>query len=276
MGLLPAHPLSKVVRQTQAYFNHFRYPLTPTETWFWQSESTFTHSQISQYLKRHPASFSPRLRHQRQIYSKNKLNLASKVISGLSRIPTISAIFITGSLAMNNCPRYDDIDLMIVTNPNTLWLTRFIVILYLKFKHLRRNPNLPEHSSPRVSDKICDNLYLDLNHLAIEPSNHNELFLSHEILQAKCIFDRGGVHQQFLTANSWTKKYLPIAYFESIKKFKNSHIELLNSNFKFQIVNYIFWPLNLLLFIVQYLYMLPHLTSEKISLGYAFFHPRSH
>jgi hypothetical protein len=267
MGSQPAPPLDEVVKNTQAYFSRFNYSLTSRQLWFWQHQSSYTYAQISRIYK--PSQNIPR-----SPYSHKKLNLAKKIIFHLSRIPTIQAIFITGALAMNNSPELDDIDIMIITSPNALWLTRLLVILYLKSKGLRRNPHLPEHSSLRVSNKICDNLYLDLNHLAIQParpaggpSSHNATFLSHEILQAKCLFDRGGIHKRFLLANSWTKNYLPIAYSETMKQYSHSAIQPFSHY-------WILFPINLFLFAVQYLYMKPKLTSERVGLGYAFFHPR--
>jgi len=185
---------------------------------------------------------------------------------------------------MHNSPPNDDIDIMLVVRPHTLWFTRIVITGFLIITGQRRPARLAEHSSPRVRDKICDNLYLDLNHLHINHLSINQslinqstnLFLAHEILQAKCIFDRGGVRRQFLLANSWTKKYLPIAYAETINKFKNSKIEKLNENWKLKIAKLLLWSINLLLFIVQYLYMRHYLSREKIGLGSAFFHPRSY
>lgn len=165
---------------------------------------------------------------------------------------------------MDNSPKHDDIDFMIITSPNTLWLTRLLVIVLLNKS--RRPKQLPEHSSPKVSDKICDNLYLDTNNLKI---NNKNLYTAHEILQAKCIFDRSGVHRRFLESNSWVKNYLPIAYRESLKKISKKLI----CNKKYAISNFLY-PVNLLLFWLQYLYMLPSMTTERVSLGYAFFHPK--
>lgn len=168
---------------------------------------------------------------------------------------------------MNNCPRFDDIDIMIVTTPHTLWLIRLLVVCLLKVLHLRRPPHLSKHSSTRVNNKICDNLYLDFDHLAMKPCN-NELYLAHEVLQAKCLFDRGGVHRQFLLQNSWAKKYLPIAYSETLKQCNHEAMKQFKTNISLFTINY-------LLFTIQYLYMRPRLTHEKVGLGYAFFHPES-
>ncbi len=152
---------------------------------------------------------------------------------------------------------------MIVTSPDSLWSTRLKVISTLGPN--RRPTQLPEHSSPRVNNKLCDNLYIDSNHLRIWPSDDNSLYIAHEILQAKCLFDRSNIHARFLVENSWTKKYLPTAYREATK-----NLSMINYNLTSNITSKV---VNLIMFIVQYLYMRSKMTSERVGLGYAFFHP---
>jgi hypothetical protein len=265
------HPLNAVL----SYSDNYSYPLTAQEVWFWQIQSTLSRPQVAKYLSSR-SSF-----HGFYYLHRSTVNVrASRVVSSASKwrktqltakllrfIPTIQAIFVTGSLAMSNSPPDDDIDLMIVTAPNTLWLTRLLVITVLTQKGLRRPPYLPEHSSPKVCDKICDNLYLDGDNLQL--TTHN-LYTAHEILQAKCIFERSNIHSQFLKTNSWVGDYLPIAYRQTLKSIPKPPI----CNKQYAICN-ILWPINLLLFSLQYLYMLPRMTSERVSLGYAFFHPKT-
>jgi hypothetical protein len=267
---------SRSVIDTLAYFDRYDYPLTKEETWFWQTGSDFSQSEISASFLKLSSGFSlnrvflTRQRKNRALYSRNKLEFATPAISLISRLPFIKAVFITGALAMSNSPVDDDIDIMVITKANTLWIIRPLVTLILKLKGLRRNPYLPEHSSVRVSDKICDNLWLDLEHLYLPKQN---LYTAHELLQAKCLYDRGDTYYRFISQNSWAKKYLPVAYTETLKHLKNNSYPE-NSSFYSVITNCTFYILNLLLFIAQYLYMRPRLTAEKVGLGYAYFHPQ--
>ncbi|MEK9200770.1 MAG: hypothetical protein AAB909_02215 [Patescibacteria group bacterium] len=249
----------KSLSNARSYFAQFSYPITKSEAIYWQSP--FAPSRHSRSNRE-----SSLIRKQRFVFSKPKWQIAKKIGESLSHIPTIQAIFVTGALSMDNCPEDDDIDIMLVTRPHTLWLTRAIVVVYLTLKNLRRPPSLPEHSSPRVKDKICDNLYLDANSLRLTT---NDLYIAHEILQAKCIFDRGGIHHQFLAQNSWVKKYLPVAYKQTL-----SSLVMLSRN-EASRPNLLFKILNSLFFLLQYSYMKPKITQEKITLGSAFFHPRS-
>jgi len=269
-------PPDRSARSALKYFHRYNYPLTTQEIYFWQPQTSLPLSQIARLCVSDPHIFrhgdysslsaSPRLsrlRRQSRVLSTPKWEIARQVSKKLSQIPTILGVFVTGSLAMDNCQPSDDIDIMLITASDSLWITRFLVALYLKMTGLRRPPHLLEHSSPQIADKICDNLYLDLNNLQIKQS----LYLAHETLQAICLFDRGGIHRRFLEANSWVKSYLPVAYRQTLKKTSQLSISL-SSNLIIKFINYIFY-------VIQYLYMQPRLTSEKIGLGFAFFHPRS-
>jgi hypothetical protein len=270
---MASHPPYPALSDTVSYFARYNYPLTPHELWFWQHGAKFSKFQITK-LNAKWKTINAKLwsvRKQRELFSQKKWQIARKVGKSLSRIPTIQAIFVTGALAMNNSPKHDDIDFMIITSPHSLWLTRALVYLYLDLiLHIRRPPSLPEHSSPRVSGKICDNLYLDTNNLAVQHSNTESMYLAHEVLQAKCIFDRGGIHHQFLTQNSWVKKYLPIAYKHQTSNLKHQK----TISYLLSPISYLLWPISLMLFLMQYAYMLPKKTFERVGLGYAFFHPR--
>ncbi|KKU98227.1 MAG: hypothetical protein UY28_C0005G0002 [Candidatus Amesbacteria bacterium GW2011_GWB1_48_13] len=272
-----------------SYSAKFDYPLTAEEIWFWQINTEFSRAEIKKLINKWQMkngeycylpslSRTVALRRRRRQYSRGKWTIARRIARSIARIPSVSAVFITGSLAMDNCKENDDIDLMIVTLPGTLWITRFFLFLYLFFKSLRRPPYLSEHSSPRVSDKICDNLYLDLDHLYIDPHPKPPtypLYVAHEILQTVPVVDKHSVHHRFLLANPWVGGYLPVAYRESLKKYKYIKLEKLNAKWQTPIGKIVYIPVNLLFYLLQYLYMKPHITQEKIGPGYAFFHPNT-
>jgi len=275
MEFPPPTPLRKSVSETLHYFDRFDYPLTLDELWFWQKNTRYSPSEISaawqvksSYYHLHGREKIVTLRKKRALYSQNKLNTILPVLLKISSFPLVRAIFITGALAMSNSPPDDDVDIMIIAHSNALWFTRPLVTLFLKLKNLRRNPYLPEHASARVSDKICDNLWLDEDHLSLLNRN---LYTAHELLQARCVYDQGGIYHRLIIENFWAKDYLPIAYVGILKHFKNTSVKKQNPNIFLDIF---LFPINYLLFIMQYLYMRPHFTAEKIGLGYAFFHPR--
>lgn len=198
----------------------------------------------------------------RQRLVKEKISTEKRIIGEVVanlfvKIPTVEAIFLTGSVAVGSAIESSDIDLMIVTQPNCLWITRAIVVVLLKALQNYGNGH----------DRICPNIFLDINHLEIKEKN---LYTAHEVLQAKCLFDRGEVEKKWLNKNKWTKKFLPNAY-----KFRIKNLKIENS---LRIVNWklkILGILELLAFVCQYLYQLPKQTSERLGWGYAFFHPEN-
>lgn len=259
----PHRQLSKNLLGSLKYFDKFDYPLTFVELKYWQSsQDTYSgkYATKSGYYFLAGRSDVVTTRRQREVISQSKWQIAQAVGEKLQMFPTIAAVFVTGALAMNNTPADDDIDLMIVTYAHSLWFTRLLLVGYLNLKSWRRQPGLPRHHGLQVVDKICDNLWLDTQNLAI---SERSLRTAHEILQAKVVWDRGGIQYQFLKQNPWVKKYLPYAY-KLPQKDRTT-----KKNYSW------LWPINALFFVLQYLYMVPKKTSEKVGIGYAFFHPNN-
>lgn len=212
-----------------------------------------------------------------------KVKKAKRIACFLSYFPPIRLIAVTGSLAMDNARVDDDLDIFIITRADTLWLTRFLVILFLKVMGLRRPTSLPEHHSPIVTDKVCDNLWLDEAALAL-PKNKRNLYTAHEVLQAKPIFDRGGTYAKFILANSWTKKYLANAYKLANSNFPSQYLAAKRRSRVFPRdrrlrqgeVSGILKFLNHLAFRLQYSYMKSKITRETITVHSAYFHPNDY
>lgn len=106
-------------------------------------------------------------------------------------------IALSGARAMNNASLADDIDLMIITAENRLWLTRLLVS-FLLFPWLRRGQ--------KISRRLCLNLWLDESALVIKTQN---LYTAHEICQLKPLYNRDQTYQKFISANLWYKQFLP-------------------------------------------------------------------
>lgn len=274
--------LTSSILQTLAYADIFDYPLTGHEVWDYLIGGTKVESKVVQEqlgiladLKRICAdgefyflkgrNESVEMRKKREGWSKNKWEIAQRTAGKLRIIPTVKMVGITGALAMNNCEEKDDIDLLIVASENCLWLTRLLILLISPILGIRRRKS----KDIVVKDKICFNLFLEENHLKIEPEN---LFLAHEIVQVKPILDKDQTYRKFMEENSWVKEYLPNA-----KKSYDVQCTMYNSqkrNLISQYLNLLISFLNTLAFKLQYLYMKPKMTIEKVSLHQAFFHPK--
>lgn len=172
----------------------------------------------------------------------SKIQKARKTALFLAKIPTIQMIALTGSLAMNNAKKESDIDLMIVTRSNTLWITRAIVVGILKLKGL-----YPQNK--RIENQICTNIFLDQKYLSV-PKQMRSLYTAHEVLQAKPLYDRGEIYKQYLKANKWTSSFLPNACRQKTKNKKSS-------SFLLSIAYYLLSLFEPLAYAVQLKYMSP-------------------
>src|SRR3989337_671925 len=121
---------------------------------------------------------------------------------------------------MENVGRADDIDLMIVTSRNRLWLTRLLVLALVSLIAERRKPpNQRETQTPglitepsptkdKVKNKICLNLFLDEDALAVPPAMRN-LYTAHEVVQVKKLVSKDHIAERFLKQHTWVQRYLP-------------------------------------------------------------------
>lgn len=210
------------------------------------------------------------IRKEREKWSKQKWIIVQNTANKLKIIPFIKTIGVTGALSMNNCKENDDIDLIIISATNSLWLTRLLIILFSPFLGIKRR----KPKEKNVKDKICFNLFLDEAYLRIQPEN---LFLAHEICQVKPIFDRGNSYEKFLWENRWVSNFLPNA--KNSSKFnppagvQSSKLE--SKHPISQYLNILISFLDIIAFNLQYAYMKPKITCEKVSLHQAFFHPKN-
>lgn len=192
--------------------------------------------------------------------SMQKMVKAKVIAKALSRIPTVKLIGVSGSLSMNNSTPDDDIDLFFITEKNTLWITRLLVTLTLLLIGQKR-----KRKSKVVRNKICPNMYLAEDALSFIKRKQN-LYLAHEILQLKVLFDRDNFYSRLLQKNKWIEKFLPNA-------FENTVIEVISNKFANKRLSSIFGMINSFCFLIQKLYMMPVITIERISSREASFHP---
>ncbi len=199
-----------------------------------------------------------RIRQQRERWSGPKLKKARKVASLLKLIPWIKLVGVTGALALENSDEDDDIDLMIITSPQRLWLTRGLVVTFLRLFGQYRRPG-------KIKDMVCPNLMIGED--ALEFPDH-DLFTAHEIAQMKPVFDRGSVCQKFLEANQWVKEFLPNAIKTNSKlKTQNSKPQLKSQNFLLNLLERFAYRL-------QLKYMRSRKTTEITTPSVIRFHPQ--
>lgn len=211
--------MKKEILSTLAYADIFDYPLTSEEIhWFLIADRPLSYSLFKKALTRIITN-GKRIdtngkyvflrgrkqivatRKKREEWSRKKMEIARKVTDWLKLIPTIKMVAVTGALAMGNSEKEDDIDLLILTTKNRLWLSRGLVVTFLRLTGLYRRPG-------KIKNKICPNMFLDEKHLEV-PKKEQDLFSAHEVCQLKPIWDKNDCYQKFLKANLWVKRFLP-------------------------------------------------------------------
>lgn len=265
------------ILKTICYADIFDYPLTEKEVYRWvkyirrlryydirKANGVILHKDTVMFLKGREALIERRK--ERELVSKQKLLIAKRVVAILKYIPTIKLIGISGSVAMQNATEKDDIDLFIVAKEETVWLTRFLATIFVEVFAKRRRPN-----DRNVADKICLNMFVDENYLAIAKTKQN-IYTAHEVCQLKVLFDRNNTYQKFLVANQWVRKYLPNGI--EMKKLRNEVIKKeFKSNYLITLLLYYF---NMIAKTLQLWYMHRHLTSELITDHFLAFHPKDY
>ncbi len=191
-----------------------------------------------------------------------KLEKAARLADQLKRFTTIEMIAITGSVAAENCDKDDDIDLLIITKAQSLWWTRFQVMLWLwihKIPHRR-------YFRPEARDMFCFNLWLESDSLEI--INHRQTSSSAvDMVMMKPVYDQNNCYHRFLNANSWAKKFVATGYQKKI-----THDKLLMTNQK--LITNEFWKLiNWKCYVLQRIYMTGKIGKGDVGLKWAYFYP---
>lgn len=235
---------------SQKYHDIFDYKLTKKEAVRWQYKN-----QRIKISKAWPTSLV-KDKLQREKYSKNKLVIAKKAANLIAKISTVKFVGITGALAMNNAGKDSDIDLMIVTKVNTLWLTRLLVYLLICIFGIQTRK--PKQNIEK--DKLCLNMWLDENDLVWGKKDRN-IYTAHEIAQVVPLVNKDKTYEKFLYLNKWILNYWPnavsVPYALSYKPYAANTIKLFEK----------------LAFKIQLWYMSNKITREIVTPTRAIFHP---
>lgn len=190
-------------------------------------------------------------------YFKKKLELAEDLAKNhLSKFEDILMVGVTGSVASKYPRKNDDIDLMIVTKSNKLWLTRFKLKIYLLANKINHRKLKEKHEK----NKYCFNLWMDQAGLEIPQSKRNLKNAIDAILMIPLV-NKNSIYGEFLIKNRWIMRYVATGY--SKKAIKDKVIKQKDA---FSLVNWgLYWG--------QYLYMRNKVKREIINYHQAFFHP---
>ncbi len=207
-----------------------------------------------------------RKREERTKESEKKVRSAKESISFISLIPSVIFIGISGSVAMRNCKKEDDIDLFIIARKNTVWFTRLCILFLLQLTGKRR-----KRQDTTGTNQLCVNMLMSEHALTLSWERHS-LYTAHEVTRMIPIFERDNMYKRFLRANRWVRRYLPNSLDTKRLRYKDTKREG-EKSLNILISQY----LNLLEPLakaVQLWYMRGHRTTEEISDTLLAFHPQ--
>lgn len=237
------------------YHQVFHYKLSPEELKKWTAGKNLSLNKSRTYQSS-PLVLKSKLH---KSVNQSKKELAQAAGNVLSHIPSVLFIGITGSLAMENAQADSDIDLLIITQANTLWITRIFSVLLLLISgyKLRTARNNDE------KDKLCMNLWLDETALDL-PHMTRSVYTAHELAQVVPLINKQETYERLLSQHTWIRNYWPNSLH---KKLFNVKTNFLSSSTV--LLNYI----NAVAYVCQRQYMKQKMTREQVSVSYAYFHP---
>lgn len=240
--------LEKAILATLSYYDIFDYPLTGFEIWKYCMRANghemqnfgagdlFTaldgsgalRERISQkygfyFLRGRDEIVEKRL--WRRKLADRKWKKAIKIFRILSAVPFVRAIFVSGSLAMENSKNDSDIDVIIVAKYGRIWTVRTFMTMLTFILGVRRHGD-------KTKDRICLNHYITDKSLRISfESLYNAQSYAHLV---NVYGEDGRIFKEFQEENRWIGKYIlnyGFSELESVRTVRKNRTALFMSKF---------------------------------------------
>jgi len=211
--------MEKAILKTLIYADIFDYPLKAYEIHKWLIGRKVSLRQVEKALGRLSKKIKVKskkdyfflpgrvslvsIRQQRGRQSSLYFKKLQFIMPFLKLIPSIKLIGISGGLAMENADKKDDIDLFIVTAKNRLWISRLLTLGFLSLIGQRRQV---KDKDRKIAGKLCLNILLEEDKLS---QDKRDIYVAHEVLQMRVLWQRGGIYSKYLLDNEWAFKFLP-------------------------------------------------------------------
>lgn len=177
---------------------------------------------------------------EKQKIAKQRQTAIYEASNWLEKFPTIKAVALTGASAVNNAELNDDLDFCVVVKKNTLWISRFFVILLAKI--LSKQPQIDAQAKRNNKQAWCFNLWLDEDKLNIVNRGIN-IYQVFELKQMRWLVDKANIKEKILLANLQLGELINI-------QPKKILIYKINNN----VFNYYLWPINYFFYFIQAIY----------------------
>ena len=215
--------LSQNFIKTLAYYDIFNYPLTREEIFY----NSFTNGDSKEtvfdeidnlvdlgiiyhhngyYLLYNNGQYVPR-RITGNKRAERKLKIAKCFSNIIAKFPYVRAVLVSGSLSKGYMDEDADIDFFVITEPNRLWISRFLLMVFKKIFLLNSKKN------------FCINYYITTDNLEIEDKN---IFIAIEFASLLPTYG-SDIYDKLYSSNQWIKNYVPnypVRETKDIKKFR--------------------------------------------------------
>lgn len=191
------------------YFDIFNHPLNADEIYSFLPSNSTNVAEIAQRCQRFPLneyiiqeqgmyflsarknSVHQRLEKESRAHRLWKMAIVMAHI--IKHFPFVRGIFVSGELSKGVASKEGDIDFVIVTANNRLWICRTALIFFKKFFLLNKKKY------------CCLNHFVSEDHLEFETRN---IYSAIEIATLKPLYNLAML-ETYLNANSWVKEFLP-------------------------------------------------------------------
>lgn len=118
-----------------------------------------------------------------------------KYVKFIKFLPWLQMVWICNSISMNAWKSESDIDLFIITTPNTMWFNRIIITLIFELLRVRKTDK--KHSS-----MFCLSFFTTTNSLNFENIKlKNDIYLYFFIIYLKPIINYNNTYEKFIEEN---------------------------------------------------------------------------
>jgi len=203
--------LKNNVLRALLYYDIFNHPLSADELFTFFPENSVSKKEFCSLLEKvaseescpfassngyyyiKPNVQNIELRKQKEDVSRKMWRMAGLVTHVIKRFPYVRCVLVSGSLSKNSSNKASDIDFMIITEQNRLWIARTMLMIFKKIFLLNSYKY------------FCLNYYITNSHLEIEEKN---IFTATEVATVKATYNTH-MMRKFVNANMWIKEYFP-------------------------------------------------------------------
>ena len=135
---------------------------------------------------------------QNNFYAVERLKRVRRILPRTRFIPFVDAVALTGSEALSNSKKGSDIDLLVFTKPNRIWLARITTAIFFQISGMRRH-------NQYIENRFC------LNHFIAsgkEIDADQNLYTAMEYLNLIPFFGGEAVYNFQIQNLPWISKYL--------------------------------------------------------------------